>query len=213
MFRRSMSRRVVLAVAVLALSAAMVLPTEVEATVEEQRARLPPPAACPDPVEGVWLAHSYAAYQSTWYIFQLTVRRETPESTVLGGEIKSHFWDGGPKDVQPPPCRSNSHEQIVNMPAKGDFTDGKVRFGGTSWKAEPPICGHNTGRYYPDNFTGVIDPKTQEFQSVNNDGGPAVNEPTVFRRIKCLDTTPQNNKTPVKPPPFEPPKRLGCGRS
>jgi hypothetical protein len=39
--------------------------------------------------------------------------------------------------------------------------------------------------YRPDHFTGTIDPAIQEFQSVNNDGGRAVNDPMVFRRIAC----------------------------
>jgi hypothetical protein len=45
-------------------------------------------------------------------------------------------------------------------------------------------CGHPHG-YNPDNFSGEIDPWRAEFQSVNNDGDRAVNEPHVFRRIRC----------------------------
>jgi hypothetical protein len=41
--------------------------------------------------------------------------------------------------------------------------------------------------YHPDHFTGTIDPQREEFQSVNNDGGRAVNDPMVFRRIGCVD--------------------------
>lgn len=209
--------RVLYGVGVLCMSALMLWPLPLEATVEEQRARLPPPAECQDPVEGIWLAHHFTARQRQWYLFTLTIRRTEPKSPTLKGEIESHFWDGGPKDLRPPlPCKPGVDEQIVDMPAKGLYDGTKVQFGGTSWKRRPAICGRASGTYYADSFSGVIDPKTQEFQSVNNDGGPAVNEPTVFRRIRCFETIPPP-PTPggpdVKPPPFEPPKRLGCGKS
>jgi hypothetical protein len=53
-----------------------------------------------------------------------------------------------------------------------------------------------------------------EFQSVNNDGGRAVNDPVVFRRVQCndgehLDSEP---RIAVAPPPFYPPEdEGGCG--
>ena len=58
-------------------------------------------------------------------------------------------------------------------------------------------------------ISGRIDPEIQEFRSVNNDGGPAVNVPQVFRRIRCFP--PQSNPhVTVDPPPFQPPRTGGC---
>ena len=204
--------RILYGAAVLGLTALMIWPLPLGATVEEQRARLPPPAECTDPVEGVWLGHSYTARQKQWYRFTLQIRRAEPQSSKLTGDIESDYWDGGPNDVTPPvPCKAGQDHQLIFMPAKGVFSGGKVQFGGTSWRAGPVLCGTGSGNYFPDNFSGVIDGKTQEFQSVNNDGGYAVNEPTVFRRIRCVDRVPLRPEN-VTPPPFEPPKRLGCGK-
>ncbi len=208
-----------LAALVLAGSAVVLWPAAGEATVEEQRARLPPPAKCTDDVEGVWLAHDFWGRYNEWYIFTLTIRRASPGSNELKGEILSHYWDGGPKDQQPPGCGGPPQDRFVKMPAVGTVKDGDINFRGTSWREEPNPCGPggrfaNNG-YNPDNFSGKIDPATQEFQSVNNDGGRAVNEPTVFRRVRCFDPAEQPRPTPidVKPPAFEPPRRFGCGRS
>jgi hypothetical protein len=47
---------------------------------------------------------------------------------------------------------------------------------------------------------------------LNNDGGRAVNSPTVFRRGRCLEEPPPPG-VKATPPPFEPPRRLfGCGK-
>ena len=46
-------RRVVATALVGLLGALVLLPSVAPATVEEQRARLPPPATCQDPIEGV----------------------------------------------------------------------------------------------------------------------------------------------------------------
>jgi hypothetical protein len=197
------------------LAALVLWPEPLRATIEEQRARLPPPATCPDAVEGVWLGHYYDASDRTWYKRSLEIRRVAPGSDRVHGEIVAHFWDGGPKDVNPPPCRPGGQEHVVHMPAVGTATaDGKVDFGGTSWRADPPICSRGGFGYAPDRFTGQIDPAIQEFQSVNNDGGRAVNEPNVFRRIRCFDAdTPQRPTVDVKPPPFEPKRGLfSCGK-
>ena len=66
------------------------------------------------------------------------------------------------------------------------------------------ICGSSIGfGYNLDNFTGTIDPEIQEFQSVNNDGGISVNEPNVFRRIRCFEGPAPTDD--VEPPPFQRP--------
>ena len=188
-------------------------------SIEEQRARLPPPAECEDPVEGIWVGHNFEARWAQWYIFTLEVHREEKGKEALKGEIKAHYWDGNDKDVNPPPCRPGMRQQKVLMPAKGTVKDGTINFGGTTWKTEQSICGFPSS-YNPDRFTGKIDPATQEFQRVNNDGGRAVNVPTVFRRVKCFDQDAgAGGPSPapalsVKPPPFAPPTRKGgaCSR-
>ena len=99
------------------------------------------------------------------------------------------------------------------MPSIGRFENGEISFGGTSWSAEPAICSRGSIGYNPDKFTGKLDPKLHEFVSVNNDGGIAVNEPNVFRRIRCLDAPPPAPGVKVDPPPFEPPRRaFRCGK-
>jgi hypothetical protein len=190
-------------------------PRPLGATVEEQRARLPPAAECKDPIEGIWLGHYYDVRQRTWYRRSLEIRRTTPGGKELKGEIVSHFWDGSAKDEKPPPCRPGQQmEQVVKMPSVGTVNaDLLLDFGGTSWTAEPAICKRGWINYAPDHFTGKVDPKIQEFQSVNNDGAEAVNEPNVFRRVRCFEDAAPAPTGPVKPPAFEPPGRslFSCG--
>ncbi len=197
--------------ALLLLAGFVLTPRGGIATIAEQRARLPPPAHCKDEVAGIWRAHSFWNRQRQWYIFTVRIQRTAEKSNELKGSIRSHYWNGRRDEEQPPQCRSGLFRQIVTMPAKGRIKNGFVTFGGTSWTLDKMICGSRHPRYYPDNFSGRIDPKLQEFQSVNNDGGPAVNVPVVFRRIQCLDSNDSNNhQKDVKPPPFVPNKRGGC---
>src|SRR5688572_24465640 len=66
--RRSRAR-LFYAAAALGLLASVASPSPVAATIEEQRARLPPPAECPDDVEGTWMAIRYEEHYSPpeWY--------------------------------------------------------------------------------------------------------------------------------------------------
>jgi hypothetical protein len=182
------------------------------ATVAEQRARLPPPAECEDEVEGLWRAHQFWDWRSEWYVMTLEIHRVKKGEPALTGTIRSEYWHGEAKDQQPPPCPTRYHF-IVRMPAVGSYQTGDVAFGGTSWTLDQAPCGGRPGRYNPDKFTGRIDPKIQEFQSVNNDGGAAVNVATVFRRIQCFDAPGAAVPTvEVRPPAFRPKtKRGGCG--
>jgi len=182
------------------------------ADIQEQRNRLPPPAtSCADPVEGVWMSHSFYPNNGQWYIFTLTVRRTASGANTLTGDIHSEFWDGPATNPNPIPCTSGGYHQRVFMEARGTIDGQVIRFGGTSWRQEANLCGWGVGGYNLDQFSGTIDPTILEFQSVNNDGGLAVNEPTVFRRIRCVD--PQQPPRPVvRPPPFQPPGTAhGCG--
>jgi len=193
-------RRLILVV----VAVGVLFPTGVTATVEEQRARLPPPADdCTDPVEGVWKSHAYYPGHGQWYIFTLTIRRDPEKHDGLVGQVHSHYWSGGPADEEPPPCRPGGYHQTVIMPAEGTVRDLRIELGGTSWQNDQTFCGPPTRSYYPDVFSGIIDPDIQEFQSVNNDGGPMVDYPTVFRRIRCLDPS-DAPVVVVEPPDFYP---------
>jgi len=217
-FRRT--RRKVLALMVLGGLGLVVYPHPADGTVEEQRARLPPPQECTDPVEGVWMALKYTEGWHEWYEFSLQIHRVDPDKPDLKGEITSHFWRGDKKDEKPPVCRpgSGQFELVVKMPATGTLEatpkGDRVVFGSTSFTIDKVICGGNFGRYNPDNFSGTIDPALQEFQSVNNDGGKSINDPHVFRRVKCFEQPRKDPKLNVKPPAFAPvPKKAtgGCG--
>lgn len=203
-------RRLVFALSAACMTGLILFPRELPASIQEQRARLPPAADCPDPVEGYWKAHYFHEKYSQWYVRTLEIHRNGVE---LKGKIIAHYWDGGAKDDKPPPCRPGlQREQVVNMPAIGRFEDGNISFGGTSWSAEPPICSRGSIGYNPDKFTGKLDLKAHEFVSVNNDGGIAVNEPNVFRRIRCLEAPPPPTGK-IEPPPFTPPRRgFSCGK-
>jgi hypothetical protein len=217
-------RRVVLLTLTGVCAALVLVPSLAPATIEEQRARLPPPATCQDPVEGVWMSHKYEPPYDEWMIFTLQIHRDprgAQAPTVLGvpgriplaGYIQAHAWFGsGPQASAPPPCTSGQSHWEVAMTAEGHVTGMRVEFWGTSWNISAVHCGSRYFRYNLDHFTGVIDPAIQEFQSVNNDGGRAINDPTVFRRVRCFD--PSSPPHPyVAPPSFQPPGRSGCSRS
>ena len=184
-------------------------------TVEEQRARLPPPAFCDDPVAGRWVSLSYVEYWGDWYEFTLDVHRVEDSDTQLRGTILSHSWDGVPTQPEPGPCQGQLHYR-VSMNALGSITDDQIHFGGVDWQLDEVLCGRAGygWNYNPDQFTGTIDRDLQEFQSVNNDGGILVNQPTVFRRVDCFE---EGDEPPARieitPPALRPPdQRSGCGR-
>ena len=183
------------------------------ASVAEQRARLPPPATCEDPIEGIWRSHLYNERRGQWTIWTLTIRRKAGSAEGVVGSISNQSWHADPDRSEPGNCTQNPWHYKVTMDAEGTYRDGQVAFGGTKYEIQPwPCAPISPFIYYLDNFTGTVDPKIQEFQSVNNDGGSAVNEPAVFRRIRCFD---QADDTPepkpvVEPPPFFPPRNAGC---
>lgn len=214
------SRRAVTAAIVGVGAALVLLPSLAPATIEEQRTRLPPPATCQDPIEGIWMSHKYEIPGDEWMIFTLEIHR-APGSVVNGppgtvipliGHIQAHAWLGaGSQASAPPPCSSSISHWTVEMTAEGRVVDQRVDFWGTRWAVGNVFCGPRNFGYNLDHFSGVIDPTIQEFQSVNNDGGRAVNDPTVFRRVRCFD--PVSPPHPfVAPPTFQPPHRSGCSR-
>jgi len=182
-----------------------------EATIAEQRARLPPPAHCEDPVEGVWKSHMYRPRWGEWECFYLEIHRVPGSETQLTGTIKNHSWQGGHDDQEPGPCRGRD-QWVVSMDGRGTITGDQIVFGGIGgWRLDRVFCGRGPWGYNLDNFSGTIDPELLEFQSLNNDGGRAVNEPTLFRRIRCFPPGAQPH-IQVDPPPFYPDRRTGgCG--
>lgn len=179
-------------------------------TVAEQRARLPPPARCTDTIAGVWKSHDYRTDRGMWTEFTLEVRRVEGSETALVGTITNHTWDGDETDVQPGPCRVDQLRTVVSMDGQGSVEGDSLFFGGVgAWRLDREVCGNFTYGYNLDNFTGVVDHTIEEFQSVNNDGGMSVNEPTVFRRVRCFDSSVSSK--PVARPPFQPPRAGGCG--
>jgi len=180
-------------------------------SVSSQRDRLPPPADCSDDeVVGVWKSHNFNPAYTHWSQFTLHVRRTEGQPDRLEGSISNHSWDGGPDQKEAPDCDRTSRRYVVSMDAVGTVKDGFIEFGGVGeWRMDRMICGLPTFGYNLDQFTGTIDQDIQEFQSVNNDGGISVNEPTVFRRVKCF-VEEMEPTGPVEPPPFQPPKGLGC---
>ena len=212
--RRTRYRRLLggAALACLALALSLV-PERGRATIAEQRARLPPPAECEDPVAGVWQSHSYNEMYGEWGRFTLTIRRAEGSDTKLVGEMLNESWYGPATEVNRGPCVGRL-QYLVSMTAEGTFESGRVDFWGTEWKMEEALCAVDFGfGYNLDRFSGQIDPDLQEFQSVNNDGGRYINVPTVFRRVSCNDEKDSEPRVSVAPPPFYPPEeeRQGCG--
>lgn len=202
-------RRIVL----LSLSSAVVMcPALLPATVEEQRARLPPPARCEDPVEGVWRAQRYYPAFQDWGVFTLRVRRVAPGDPRLVGQVETEYWNGGAGYTSPPPCGPGIRRFIVDQDARGSFENGTVDVVSFNVRLRRDVCPGSYDSYNADHFTGRLDPALQEFQAVNNDGGRDINEPTVFRRVGCLDPAAVPHPY-VAPPPLQPPRGArGCAR-
>jgi hypothetical protein len=185
-------------------------------TVAEQRARLPPPAECTDPVAGIWKSHSYDNLFLDWTVFTLDIKREAPGVDRFKGTITNHSWEGTPEQTSPPPC-TGGLRYVVSMDAEGSVVDGKIDVWGIgSWRLDEVPCGYWNMGYNLDHFSGTIDPDLLEFQSVNNDGGRSINDPVVFRRVKChssdeLGDEPNEPKIAMSPPPFYPPEQQGGG--
>jgi hypothetical protein len=156
------------------------------------------------------MSHKFEPTQQLWYVFTLRIRRA--EGDQLTGDIASHAWSGTDQDPEPPPCRPGRSHWVVRMTAQGTVRGPRIDFWGTRWWPEQTFCGSapGPGTYNLDHFSGTIDPTLLEFQSVNNDGGELVDDPTVFRRVQCLD--PVSPPHPYVQPPAFHPRRRGCGR-
>lgn len=197
-------RRTCLLVATVAVATMFVASPGAASNIEEQRARLPPAALCRDSVTGTWTAQRFDSRRNQWYLYTLEVAREGA-SDKLVGSIRTEYWDGNDGDVYPPMCKGQAQHKKVHQDAAGRLDARTIEFGGTNWRPVESLCGPPQG-YNPDRFTGTIDDSTQEFQSVNNDGGMAVNAPSVFRRTRCAPDEAPPMPVPA-PPPFMAPRR------
>ncbi|HEX7664431.1 MAG TPA: hypothetical protein VF407_07975, partial [Polyangiaceae bacterium] len=148
-----------------------------------QRALLPKAMSCDDPVAGKWEALKFKPDTMDWVRFILTVKRD---GTSVHGNILSRTWTGTPFDSVPPPCFPGALDLTVSMPASGTTNGETIKFGASRYSVVAQMCSPlATVDYFPDNFSGTIDPARQEFQSKNNDGAVDFDVPYVFRRIAC----------------------------
>lgn len=185
------------------------------ATVQEQRARLPPPKTCTDPVEGVWRSHAWHEGYAEWNIFTLYVHRVDGDDEKLKGEITNEAWFGPKSEENRGPCEGRV-QYDVSMDAEGTIRGQNIEFHGVGqWRLDADLCAGGPGGYNLDAFSGTIDPETQEFISMNNDGGRFINVKTVFRRVECFDGTGEDEgpRVKVSPPAFYPESESaqGCG--
>jgi hypothetical protein len=205
-------------VALAALLAALIVrPADAPATVADQRARLPPPAECDDPITGTWRGLTWYPNHREWFEFTLEIQRAPDGAGALTGSILAHFWDGVPEVSEPGACTGPGNRVVVRQPAIGTFDGKRVTFRGTSWEVERAVCGKWSGDYAVEQFLGTLEPERQEFQSVNDwSEGDDDEEPTVFRRIRCADAPsdglvePRPASRGVAPPPFQPRVKSGC---
>ena len=124
-------------------SALWLVPIVATATIEEQRARLPPPAECgDDPVTGVWKSHQYDPRYGDWTVFMLRIRRVEGDERRLVGTITNHSWAGTREHEEPTPCGSFGWQWVVGMDAQGSIDEGgRIAFGGVGqWRLEQLIC-------------------------------------------------------------------------
>lgn len=209
---RSRSRWARLLAGCAGVLALMGWPIHAPANVQEQRARLPPPATdCSDPVTGTWMSHAFYPQQGQWYVVNLDVRRVPGQPSQLNGQMRVHFWTGDERTSEPPACDSGRTRAEVRETARGTVApDGTIVFSGTSYIVERDYCGF-MGGYALDTYSGKIDFSLMEFQSILDDGHAFRNIPVVFRRVACAEspTVPH----PVVVPPNTPPGHVsGCGR-
>lgn len=154
-------------------------------SISSQRGRLSAAVECEDPVAGVWMSSIFDARRTQWYVFTLTMHHDGGQ---LSGSIESHFWDGLSRQTRPPTCDETNLHAIVSMPGSGSTDGRRVVFGSSTWRLQRLICG-SPGQlaYSPDSFSGTIDSGRNEFKSLASDGQNFINEPMLFRRVRCLD--------------------------
>ena len=183
-------------------------PRSAPADIEEQRARLPPPAGCSDPVEGLWMSHAYYPHVGAWYVFVLDVRRTEQAARTLVGETRVEYWHAGVDHPQvPTTCTPGLIHRRISATADGTIDGPRFVWRGHTLGPEQVVCGGPLNSYELVTFTGDIDPVRGEFQNILTAGPTWTDIRTVFRRIQCRDgSSPPTNAAPgVPPPPMPPP--------
>ncbi|UJR81272.1 hypothetical protein [Sandaracinus amylolyticus] len=137
---------------------------------------------CPDPIAGVWTSHRYSPARRNWGRMTLRIRREGDE---LRGTITSRIWSGMPSDRRPLPCAEGRYDVTVRMPARGRVDGERFTFGSDDYEVARVDCPWEDTLYYPDSFSGRVDPTREELDATNNDGHVEINAPYTFRRISC----------------------------
>lgn len=210
-------RRVSLLALALGAAGLVLSPRRAPADIEEQRARLPPPAACPDPVEGTWMSHAYYPHVGAWYRFELDVRRTAPGDRTLVGETRVEYWMAGPgQSAVPTTCVPGLQHRRISAIADGTIDGARFVWRGHTLTPEIVVCGEPLNNYELVTFRGDIDFAREEFQNVLSAGPTWTDIRTVFRRVRCRPpdgtaTPPPPTVTP--PPPAPPPPPLaprGC---
>lgn len=189
-----------------ALTAAVVVgialsPLTAPATIEEQRARLPAPAHCADPIEGTWVSLRFVPHAHTWNFVTATLRRSAPGAEALVGELLVESWTGDAAQTTPPACGPRVRHQVFEQTVVGRWDDltRRVSIDATAWWSRAVHC-RGWGNYALDHYTGAVDRERDELQAVNNDNSSAVNEPAVFRRVSCATRRMESPPTPAPPP-------------
>lgn len=194
---------------------AVLAPGAAPADIEEQRGRLPAPASCDDPVEGMWMSHAYYPHVGAWYVFVLDVRRTAPGARTLVGETRVEYWHAGPDHPQvPTTCTPGLVHRRISATADGTIDGPRFVWRGHTLGPEVVVCGSPLNSYELVTFTGDIDFTRGEFQNVLSAGPTWTDIRTVFRRIQCRDGTssPSGTAPPgVSPPPSLPPPPLARG--
>lgn len=151
--------------------------------VTARRALLPNGGVCSDPVAGVWRAQKYRGSDQTWVRFMLRIRRT--EGDALTGTITSRIWRGNPSNPMPGRCEPGGFDHTWRMEARGEVDGTRVRFGSREVRLIQAHCPASDTRYAPDRFDGTVEPLSETYRSVNNDGWFDIDEPYTFRRISC----------------------------
>ncbi len=144
----------------------------------------PEPAACADPVAGVWTALVWREDAGKWD--EVTFELERVGFTELRGQIAVRTWDGDEADDAPPICPDGSPAvSRVVQGASGTLRGADLDLQGRDPERTALACGIETSSvYHPDHFTGRLEPGP-ELVTVNDDGSVDHGRPHVFTRRAC----------------------------
>jgi hypothetical protein len=157
---------------------------------EARRYLLPNGGVCSDRFQGVWRAARYDGRQGKWVRFSLRITRQGDR---LRGVITSRSWPGRSSQRRPPEqCTDTNWDVTHRMEATGSVAGDRMELRGGPARISREDCpypvtvfGFREEAYYPDRFTGDVDPLGLTFRAVNNDGAVEFDQPYTFRRVSC----------------------------